>query len=423
MTLPRLVWASLLLVACVHLLTTPAVLIVTDHQEMMFAAERLVSAGTLDLTDGPSKYLPALPWVVGRPGVPLRSRHLPMTAMTLAPLVVLDRVVGRHPSCGLGPFTRLHGHLFVLGGLFLLAHAIARSGLGAEAAAMAVAFTGFAWPVWRASCAPSPEALLVFWLAFYLWAATVHGRWRTLVRALPLLALPWAHASGMILAAALAVTELLLLDREEGVMPAVRAAGAAAIGIVSVLVLWNALYHGHWWAGGYALYQPAQFMAANVFAGLWTYVAEGLCEAPAVPLVLLGALLSRIAFPRAPTMRAVLLTLALIALLARIVPAEPDRRLAPLWPAWAFVAAAVWERLAWRRPVAQALLALQALVGFDRFWSLFGRHLPGPRGLYYPNILWVQWAIGGHAAAAAAAATLLLMALLLAAMRVSRGLR
>jgi hypothetical protein len=422
-TLPRLVWSSLVLVASVHLLTTPAVLVVTDHVEMMFTAERLVSAGTLDLTDGPKASLPALPWVVGRPGMPLRTRHLPMTAITLAPLVALDHAVGHHPSGGLGPFTRLHGHLFVLGGLILLAQAILRSGAGSKAAAMAVALTGLAWPVWRASCAPSPEALLVFWLALYLWGTTLRGAPRTLTCVLALVALPWSHASGMILATALAVAELLLIGREEGLMPALPAVAGAAAGIASVLIVWNHLYHGDWWTGGYALYRPVDFLAADVVAELWAYVTRGLLDAPAVPIVLVGALLSRIAFSRAPMTRALVTTLALIALLVRIVPAEPDRRLAPLWPLWALVAAAVWQRLGWRRPITQALIALQGLVGFHRFWSLFGRHLPGPRGLFYPNVLWVRWAIDGRAAMAAAAVSVLLVALCLAALRVSRGLR
>lgn len=393
-------WA-LLAVACAHLLTTPGAETSTDLIETLFVAQRLVTLQTLDLSSTPQARVPEVPWALGRPDRPVRSRHLPGVALSLAPLVWLDQAMGWNQPGRLGPFTRLQGHLFVWVALALLGFTLREHRASPQAIAAAITLTGMSWPVWKASCAPGPEPILIAWVALYLWAATSSRAPRRSVatRAVILVLLPWFHATGTLLGAGLVIAEgSALLDPPRSSRSFLTIVAAAGFGVGSMLIFWNWLYHGDLWMGGYAL-DPARgvFGGLSPTRGIALHVRTSARDASGMCVVLLWAALRRVPMARRPMLFAAALAAVLVGAFLTFSPPEPSRRLAPLWPALGLLIGLVWNSMRWIRPVPQAIVALNALGAFTAFMEKLGRHYQGPGGLFYPNVLWVRWALEGHA--------------------------
>lgn len=403
-------WA-LVLVASIHLLTTPGTWFVTDQAEYLFAANRLVTRRTLDLSEPGETRVGSLPWLEGRPGQPIRSRLLPGTAVALVPLVLLDRLLGCADPLGCGALVNLEGHVFVLSGLGLLGWAVRRSGGSTRAAAMAVALTGMAWPVWLVSGRGGPEPILVFLLSAFLLAGTVDGtspgpsrREAVLLKCCVCGLLPWVHPTGSVLDLALvgaALLDALATWRQgasgrEALRPAWHLAWASAAGILSVVWLWNHLYHGNWWAGGYGQFEPGKYLGAlPPLVGLSIHARDLLLQAPVLALlVILGVRAAGRPWPQGFAAPA-LLTAGLLILFSTFYTPEPARRFAVVFPAWGLLAGRTWDRSGWDGFSAQGALAVAGLVGFQWFMTVEGRYYQGPGGLFYPNVLWVKLAIEG----------------------------
>jgi hypothetical protein len=74
---------------------------------------------------------------------------------------------------------------------------------------------------------------------------------------------------------------------------------------------------------------------------------------------------------------------------------EPTRRLAAVWPAFGAVAGLTWDRVRLPAATPQALVAATGLLGFYWLMRQEGRHFPGPGGLFYPNVVWVERILSG----------------------------
>lgn len=384
--------------AAVHLLTTAGTWIVTDQAEALFTAKRLITDHTMDLAPVSDPRQPALPWLQAEPGKPLRTRLLPGTAIALAPLLLLDRILGWEDAGDYGRLVHLQGHLFVLGGLALLGRAAWRTGGSAAAAAAVIVLTGTAWPVWQVSKRGGAAAILFFLMCLFVAAGAGHRTRRSdWVRAASCALLPWVNPAGTVLSAALVVATWIQARYAAGERPRVLplAVGCVA-GNASVVVLWNQLYHGHWWLGGYGgahLGHETWFGAVSFAQGLLLHVRSFLWLAPGLILPAIGFAARDGREGRRQLVVPGTLSAVLLALFATFYAPEPARRLSVLCPLWAMVVGWGWSRTRWRYPWPLVLLAAAGLVGFYWFMVDEGRHYPGPGGLFYPSVLWVKLAL------------------------------
>ncbi len=433
---------GLLLVASIHLLTTAGAWYVTDHAEYLFVARRLLDRGTLDLAEPGVRRVAALPWLIAPRDGPLRTRLLPATPLSLLPLLALDRALGSERPNQYGRLVHLQGHVFVLAGLALLASAVQSRGASSRATALTVALTGLVWPVWLVARRIGPEPILVFLVCAFL-AGGERGmagqRRAAVVSQLAVCALlPWVSPTGPLIGLALVLAGLVdaWLDARRGARPAGTprrplplAAWAPAIGlgigVVSVVLLWNYLYHGDWWLGGYAPYAKAQFFGVrHPVQGFGLHLQALLLEGPFILLLALLGLWCT-GTPRAQGLTLPLcLTTALVLLFSSFYQPEPARRLAVVWPCWAVVVGRTLDRLKLAGPVPQALLGLSGLSGFYWLMRYEGRHHLGRDGLFYPNVLWVERLVTGAPPGPWVAALVMLLVLfLVSAAATWRGLR
>jgi hypothetical protein len=404
-------WA-LVLVASVHLLTTAGAWSLTDHVEYAFVARRLLEHGGFDLAEPGVGRLDALPWLAAPDEGPLRTRLLPATALTLFPLIALDRWLGIDVPRQYGRLIHLQGHLFVLAGLACLGAVLRRSGASHGAAAGAIVLTGLVWPVWLIARRLGPEPILFFLVCLFLDARPWPASGRASLRPAQLGActlLPWVSPTGPVLGIGLAGAGLLQAWLEDPRDPDARirrVLGAAwnivglALGVGSVMLVWNTLYHGDWWLGGYAPYYAmlAPFGAQHGLGGLLQHLRALVFEG--APLILAALLGVRASPGRRASLLAlpVTLTLGLTLMFAAFHQPEPARRLAAVWPAFGAVAGLTWDRLRLPPSLARALIVASGLLGFYWLMQYEGRRLPGPGGLFYPNVLWVErWLSGAPA--------------------------
>jgi len=389
--------AALLLVGCLHLLTTPGAWLVSDHAEMLFMARRLATAGTLTLAPA-GEPLPTLPWVRTQPGVPTRSRLFPGTAVAFAPVVALDRLLGWDDPALFGPLSRLGNHALVLGALALLGASVRRRGASPRAAAMTVVLVGTAWPTWQISRHAGAEPVLAFLVAAFLW--TDAATW-TRLRTAALVALPWIHPTGCLLAPALA---LFAVDGAAWHAGPARRDARRVVGVsllasvasaLAVLLVWNQLYHGHFWAGGYA---GSKGFFANSPSWLVRYfVSDSLLLAPLpILLALVGAAAGGPRGLRLLWLPLLLLALhlGLFAIFSTAEGQEPARRLASVWFVWGWALGRTWDRLGFGRFATGGLLVMSVLLGFYWFEMREWNYYAAPDGGYYPLVLWVTRALG-----------------------------
>ena len=394
---PAAVWWALILVSAVHLVTTAGTWIVTDQAEALFTARRLITDRTLDLAPASDAHVPALPWLQAEPGQPLRTRLLPGTAVALVPLLLLDRLLGWEDAVNYGRLVHLQGHVFVLAGLALLGGAVWRAYGSASAAAAVVALTGTAWPVWQVSKRGGAAPILFFLMCVF--AAAGHAapdrapsRRAEIVRAACCALLPWVNPAGTVLSAALVIATWLEGRR---VLPLF---AGAVLGNASLVLLWNQLYHGHWWLGGYGsahLGHEDWFGSVSFLQGLLRHVRAFLRQAPWLVLPALWFALRGGPEGRRRLILPATITAALLAVFATFYAPEPARRLSVVCPLWAMAVGWGWSRARWRHPWPLVALAGAGLLGFSWFMLDEGRYYAGPGGLFYPSVLWVKLALDG----------------------------
>jgi hypothetical protein len=388
-------WA-LVLVASLQLLTTAGTWVVTDQAEALFTARRLLTAGTLDLAPDGAKAPRQIPWAPGSAGKPLRSRLLPLPALSLTPLLWLDRRLGLEDPTDYGRVVHLQGHLFVLATLALLGFAVKRAGGEDSGAAMAVVLAGLAWPVWMASRNGGAEPILALLVMIVASlgpdGADLRGELPLAARGAALALLSWTNPSGSVLAVALAAASWW--PGREPRRSVLWLCFGTATGIASVMVLWNALRHGSPLLGGYHLVTNGDyFLATSPLRGGADYARSCLEQGPfLLSLALLGAA-SRGRRSRRELVSPFLLLLAVTALFATYYSPEPERRLAAVWPVFGLSLGRGWPALGWRSPAAQLTLAAAGLLGFHFFFQAAGHYYPGPGNLYYPGVLWVKLAL------------------------------
>jgi len=313
--LPPWVW-PVLLVTALHLLTTSGAWWITDHGEILAAADHFLDTGHLDLNDlGPR-------WenwtrIVQARGT-ASTRFQPLSILLLTPFLLLDRIFGWGDPASFR-FVHLQGHVFVTLGLILAGRGIARA-TGCAAATLSVLLLGLNWPVWMIARRLGPEPVL-----FALLAAFATGGPRR--KFCCLLLLPWVHASGPLLG--LGVLLALAMEQRSVTDRAVRIAGLGwVMGLASITFLWNLPVHGRLILGGYSAYAGDPFfIVRNPLAGALAVLAPMVMWT--LPLWCLAIRGGR---------RGALETIALwfppVAFLAIFSNSEPERRLAPLLAAW-----------------------------------------------------------------------------------------
>lgn len=390
-------WA-LVLIAALHLLTAAGSWLDGDHAEMLLMARRLVVQGTFTLAPA-GEAAAELPWRPPRADQSMRARFHPGTAVAVAPLLLVDRALGWDAPPDLGRVVHFGGHLYVLGALGLVAAALRRHGASACAASAAVLLLGTAWPVWQVARHGGAEPVVGFLIALHLWGVAAGSRAASIGA---LVLLPWTHPTGFVLA------PILALGRLAGGAPAelaawretVAALAAAIASVASVLVVWNHLYHGNWWGGGYAAAVPSGLLTRPP-ASVWLQDYASQCALFVPLLVTLGT--AALGTGR-DGRRLLALPLGLLlgvsflfSLYSPTLGQDPVRRLAPVWLAWGFVVGRVWDRLELRDATAWGLLTLSLAIGL--YWFLLRESTFGsPGGVSYPLLWWLERAMKGDAA-------------------------
>ncbi len=398
---PTWAWA-LLLVACVHVLTAPGTWTVSDHAEELFMARRLLTHGTFTLAPA-GEPLPELPWWTPRPLEPSRSRLFPGTAVALAPLLLVDRMLGWDAPGQFGRIAHFGGSLYVLAALALLGSATTRAGASPQASSLMVVLLGTSWPLWQISRHGGAEPVLSFLLALLLYGRLANSL-RTQTAAC--LLLPWVHPTGCLIAPGVSVFGLIETyspGRERPRTLAVvaesrRVAAVAAASVASVLLVWNYGYHGHWWGGGYATQGATAWglFARPPLQALAFYSSEcALLEPVLLALAAAGANAAGRAGLRwlALAVWLLVLHLALFAVFSSSLGQEPARRLSVVWLAWGLVVGLTWDRLQLPGRAAHGLIALNLLLGFYWFELREWNYYPARDGAYYPLVLWVTLAL------------------------------
>jgi hypothetical protein len=387
---------GLVVVAALHLLTTAGAWEVTDHGEQLLVAQRLLTKGTLHLWDPGDPPLHRPRELLRDPTRPVLSRFAPVPSLTFLPLLWLDGMVGWAGGPQFGHLVHLQGHLMVLLGLLLLGHALLRNGVSVPGTAMAVVLVGLAWPTWSIARRVGPEPVLFFLVAAFVASQLRQAPSSPLVQAAVCAVLPWVHATGPMMAFALALaTALDAVWRGRSPRGVATVAGGALLGIASYLFFWNHLYEGDWLQGGYGAYAVKALVRRDPLPGLWSCVEGLILGAP----VLLGVAFFARSRPDRTGLRTTALTLSLLLPLLMALTLlfvfnlplsrpESTRRLACLLPAWGAVVGEAWDALAVSPVVAQALVGLSVVPG-----AIF---LPDESNLYFTShgvffFPWILW--------------------------------
>ena len=317
--LPPWAW-PVLLVTCLHLLTTSGAWWITDHGEILVAADHFIATGRLDLNDLGPQWADWTRIVEARDNA--STRFQPLSILLLTPFLVLDRAFGWGDPASFR-FVHLQGHLFVALGLVLAGRGMARLTGSAPLTALSILLLGLNWPVWMIARRLGPEPVL-----FAVLAAFATGGVRSKFSGQILL--PWVHASGPLLG--LGALLALAVEQRSVTSRAVRGAALGwVLGLASVALLWNLPVHGHLLLGGYGGYASDPFFTLrNPLVGVVAVL--GPVVAWTLPLWYAAVRSGR---------RGYLETLALwfpaVAFLAVFSNPEPERRLALLLGAWAMV--------------------------------------------------------------------------------------
>ncbi len=397
--LPPWAW-PVLLVASLHLITTSGAWWITDHGEILLAADHFIATGRLDLNDLGPQWADWTRIVEARDNA--STRFQPLSILLLTPFLLLDRLAGWGDPASFR-FVHLQGHVFVTLGLVLAGRGIARLTGSASLTALSILLLGLNWPVWMIARRLGPEPVL-----FALLAAFATGGTRT--RFSCQILLPWVHASGPVLG--LGALLALAAEQRSVTSRGVRSAALGwVLGLVGIAFLWNLPVHGHLLLGGYGDYASDRFFTLrNPLVGVVAVL--GPMVAWTLPLWYVAVRTGR---------RGSLETLALwfpaVAFLAVFSNPEPTRRLAPLLGAWAI---AVMSRAA---PIpsgrALALSAISLASGVIGLSSDFVDTVTTPLGVFSgPVLMFVRLAfVKGQPGLAAASVLLLGSAIVFAGSR------
>ena len=390
----------ILLVTALHLLTTSGAWWITDHGEILAAADHFLSTGRLDLEDlGPQ-------WADWTRIVSARAhastRFQPLSILLLTPFLLLDRMFGwRDPATF--RFVHLQGHFFVSLGLILVGRGIARVTGSPATTALSILLLGLNWPVWMIARRLGPEPVLFALLALF---ATGGGRAKFASQIL----LPWVHASGPLLG--LGALLAVAVEQRSVTSRAFRSAALGwTLGLASVAFCWNLPVHGHLLLGGYGDYAGDRFFTLrNPLVGVLAVLG---------PMVAWTAPLWYVAIRtgRRGGLETLALWLPPVAFLAVFSNPEPERRLAPLIAAWAF---AIMTRVSPIRPSLKvALSGLSLLSGVIGLSSDFVDTVPTPLGVFSgPLLMFVRLAfVNGQPALATAGVLFLGSAIVFAGSR------
>lgn len=369
-------------------------------------ARKLVTEGTLTLAPTGGR-LPELPWVPPAPDGPTRSRLFPGGAVAMAPLIVVDRLMGWDDPAGFGWAAHTGGHLFVLAALLLLGASVRASGGSPQGAAVAVVLAGTAWPVWQISRHGGAEPVVALLLAVFLWARSSGA---AALQAFACISLPWVHPTGCLLAPVLACSEFVgggepgsraVAAQGRSARAGILLAGSLA-SLAGVVVVWNSLYHGNWWGGGYATAVRGQgFFATPPWLVLVDYLGQGFLLAP-LPLAFgtIGALAKGHAGRRQVVTPLFIAAayLALFALFSTPAGQEPARRLSVVYLPVALTAGRTWDRLPLRGLAAGGTMLLGTAIGCYWFSLRETHYYPRGDGSFDPLVLWLTLARAGRPA-------------------------
>jgi hypothetical protein len=383
-----------LFVLCLHLLTTEGTWNVSDQAEMIYTARRLLTAQSFDFAPA-GESVPGMRWLQGRPGQPLRPRLFPGTPLALLPFVAVDHALALDRDADLGFFVHVSGHLFLAAALLMMGYTLRREGASERAVIAAILIVGTAWPLWQISRRGGAEPLLALLVAGFLLARSLRSFAGQLF---VMLALPWCHPTGSLLAPVLALSETRLARALVLLVTAVSAT-------LSVFVLWNWLYHGNLFGGGYALYGARRAIATmNPLEVAAAYLHASLLFAPVLFLLALGGALQG----GRDSLRVVALPLALLVLHVILfslyttpTAVEPARRLAVVWLVLAYAVGRSFDALPLSRLAAFSLVALSMLNGLYWYRLIEAEFYPwydalGAPWAWEPLVLWITWSIEGH---------------------------
>ena len=320
----------------------------TDQMERLYTAHRIIEAGTLELADPGTERIAYVQWVPPTSGGHFRTRHHPLTTVTLVPLFAIDRAFGWERGSRVGTSRSLAGSRGGEPGIG--SGGTDRNGL-----------RGFAGRRRYGDNRDRPRMACLVHRSF---------RWtRTLARPLrghgyggrglpwplsassgggpgrfecsPAVDSPNRRASGGLQRRRVDPIDARAPD---GPPSLGRAALAGALaGSLSVVYLWNHLYHENWLAGGYGLY-PAQNSLAAVWLGkgLWAH-ARILIPQLAVVIVVIAVGRPR-GMPTAVWAYPAVALSVLFVFFSAFSHPEPARRLAPAFMPWVPAVALAWSR-------------------------------------------------------------------------------
>ncbi len=405
---------ALLVVLGAFVLTGPGRWTLTDQKERLYTAQRILEAGTIELADPGAGGVAAVPWVEATAGGHLRTRHHPLTSVTLVPLLAIDRAFGWSGDPEWGRIVHWQGVLVVSLTLVLAGLVATACGATPGGAGVAMIAIGLAWPVWHVARAGGPEPWLGFFVVTALAADVFRARFPRRAAAVQFasnLFLPWTHPTGVLLSAGNVVASVL--STRGRAIQRLRSAGpglaGALVGCLGVVLLWNHLYHGNWLAGGYGLYPAQNSLAAVSLAnGFWHHARVVLPQLAVVVVVIIVGRPRGV--PTAVWAYPVVALSVLLVFFSAFSHPEPERRLAAAIPAWVPAVALAWSRWSerYRRP--PLLAATSFALGLHHFMGFVGRYLEGPGGQLYPDAFWVGWIIRGAPVAQWSAPVLLALA-------------
>jgi hypothetical protein len=366
---------------------------------MLQMARRLAGAGTFTL-GAAGESLPHMPWLRTRADRPTRSRLFPGTAVVYAPIVLVEGLLGWNEPADFGPLTRLANHALLWGALALVAAAARRRGASVAAAAVTIVLLGSSWPLWQISRHAGAEPVLAALAAAFLWADAAG---RPLLRAAAVLALPWVHPTGVLLALSLSAFAddgaawRAGADRPRAQRRALGLAVASLASTAGVALAWNLGMHGQLLGG----YGAGGFLVLPPWESALYFFRESLLLVPLVMLLAVaGAAASLRSRPLALGLPLLALGLHLLLFAFFSTPSgqEPARRLATVWLLWGFSLASTFDGLRLGAGATRGLLVLSLLLGAYWFELREWNYYPAPGGGYYPLVAWVTLAVKGNPA-------------------------
>lgn len=367
----RIHWHSAcVLVAATYLGTMAGTWTVTDHREVVAVAHNMLTRGTYELDYGADSLTN---WqYASRDREARETRFLPLSILSLVPFMAIDQALG-WGTPGQFRVTYLQGIVFALLALLLAGRYVLSTTGSVALASLAVIMAGLNWPVWMVARKIGPEPILGCLVMFFVAETRRSRQW------IPLLLLPWVHASGSLLGLGCVLQQAHRSKSRDATI-----AGAWLLGVLSVLS-WNVVTYDHVLGGYGAFTSDPFFFPRNPFAGVAQYLL-------AVALWLLPTLLllAYATGTRALVWECSLLAAPTLVFFGFFSSPEPERRLAPiLIPCVTLIVSRLRDL-----PAGIPLLAAVSSVALSVYglFDDFADSIQTPWGLYSgPIVAWVRW--------------------------------